>query len=77
MRYNFGGLDSEQFEHLAQALLAKIIGPGITMFGAGKDGAREATYTGSAPYPTDSERWTGAWIFQVKYHDIATPMSVP
>jgi hypothetical protein len=72
MRYNLNSIDSEQFEHLAQALLEKRIGPGTIMFGPGRDGAREATFSGSAPYPSVTEQWSGEWIFQVKYHDILT-----
>jgi hypothetical protein len=36
----------------------------------GKDGSREATFTGKAPYPSKEEQWDGSWIFQAKFHDI-------
>jgi predicted NACHT family NTPase len=36
----------------------------------GKNGSREATYNGKAPYPSKEEQWDGNWIFQVKFHDV-------
>ena len=68
-QYDLNKLGSETFEKLCQSLLIEIIGPGTIIFGAGKDGAREATYKGKAPYPSQSEQWDGYWIFQVKFHD--------
>lgn len=69
-RYNLQGLGSQEFEQLVQALLKKIIGSGTVTFGAGKDGAREATYSGPAPYPSSARPWSGEWVFQAKFHDI-------
>ncbi len=40
------------------------------VYGMGKDGAREATFHGKAPYPSKEERWDGSWIFQAKFHDV-------
>ncbi|MFY1596566.1 NACHT domain-containing protein [Micromonospora sp. WMMD737] len=68
--YNLNSLGSTEFERLVQALLKSIIGPGTTTFGAGRDGGREATFTGEAAYPSDAERWQGSWIFQAKFHDV-------
>ncbi|MBW2643875.1 MAG: hypothetical protein JRC89_11035 [Deltaproteobacteria bacterium] len=64
------GLGDEKFERLVKTLLFKVIGKGITPFSKGKDGAREATFKGRAPYPSESDKWSGHWIFQVKYTDI-------
>ena len=36
----------------------------------GKDGSREATFQGKAPYPSNEEQWGGNWIFQAKFHDV-------
>lgn len=69
-RYNLNALGDNNFEHLCQSLIQKIIGPGAKIYGMGKDGAREATFNGTAPYPSLVEKWGGAWIFQVKFHDI-------
>jgi hypothetical protein len=63
-------LGADRFEAMAQALIKTVIGPGTTTFGAGRDGARAATFEGSAPYPSLTERWSGKWIFQAKFHDV-------
>lgn len=68
--YDLNRLGEKEFEHLAQALIKNIIGVGTITFGDGPDGGREATYSGKAPYPSDSEQWDGQWIFQAKYHDL-------
>src|SRR5260370_30786199 len=67
--YALDRLAQQEFERLVQALLKTIIRPGTTTFGAGPDGGREATFTGRAHYPSTSEQWNGAWIFQAKFHD--------
>ena len=67
--YDLDRLGDQEFEHLVQALLKKIIGAGTTTFGDGPDGGREATYTGSAQYPSQTENWSGNWIFQAKFHN--------
>lgn len=69
-RYNFSRLGDETFERFAQALIKKVIGPGTATFGPGRDGGREATFEGAAPYPSTHERWDGRWLFQVKFHDL-------
>ncbi len=67
--YNLNSLGSAEFEKLTQSLLKAVIGDGTITFGAGKDGGREATFSGAAPYPSPSEPWSGSWIFQAKFHD--------
>ncbi|WP_329051987.1 hypothetical protein OG738_06280 [Amycolatopsis sp. NBC_01488] len=68
--YDLSRLGSTEFEHLVQAVIKKVIGAGTITFGAGRDGAREATYEGSAPYPSQRHQFSGKWIFQAKYHDL-------
>ncbi|MGA9040465.1 MAG: hypothetical protein WB421_08015 [Terriglobales bacterium] len=68
--YDLNRLGDKDFETLIQTLLKKVIGPGTTTFGAGPDGAREATFKGRAPYPSITEQWGGNWIFQAKFHDV-------
>jgi hypothetical protein len=68
--YNLNALGSAEFERLCQSLLKAVIGAGTITFGAGPDGGREATYEGSAPYPSEANQWTGQWIFQAKFHDL-------
>ena len=69
-KYNLDALGSNEFEQLSQSLVQKIIGPGVKVYGMGKDGAREVTFQGKAPYPSTKEQWDGNWIFQSKFHDI-------
>lgn len=69
-RYPLNALGAEELERLVQSLLKRVIGNGTITFGSGADGAREATFDGAAPYPSPEERWSGHWIFQVKYHDV-------
>lgn len=68
--YDLNRLGDKDFETLIQTLLKHIIGAGTITFGDGPDGAREATFSGKAPYPSANETWEGHWIFQVKFHDL-------
>ncbi|MGC1927634.1 MAG: hypothetical protein WA667_01555 [Candidatus Nitrosopolaris sp.] len=77
MTYNLNTLGNTEFEHLFQSLLKKIIGAGTVTFGTGPDGGREATYVGTADYPSSSNKWRGYWIFQAKFHDTTYNLSGP
>ena len=62
VRYELTRLGSAEFEHLSQALGIAVLGPAVSVFGAGPDGGREATWNGRvdpAPVPA-SECWDGA-----------------
>ena len=65
--YDLSRLNSRSFEHLVQSLAAKLIGPGIVVFGDGPDGGREATFDGKVPYSTDGNPWGGYGVFQAKF----------
>ncbi|QMW01525.1 hypothetical protein [Spirosoma foliorum] len=67
MNYNLYGLNSNDFEHLVQSLMQKILGTTALVFGAGKDGARELTFNGQAAFPNSTEQWNGYWVIQAKY----------
>lgn len=69
MNYTLNNLGSRNFEHLIQALSKKIIGEGLSVFGTGPDGQREATFNGKAPYPSSTEPWDGYWIIQAKFKE--------
>lgn len=45
MDYDLDHLDERNFEHVVQALAQAQIGAGLTVFGDGPDGGREATWT--------------------------------
>ncbi|WP_145415042.1 NACHT domain-containing NTPase [Paenibacillus xylanexedens] len=70
-KYDLGKIGFSEFERMCQSLIQQFIGNGTLIFGAGKDGAREATFEGSANFPSPTEKWSGKWIFQVKYHDLS------
>ena len=69
MSYTLNNLGSKNFEHLVQALSKKIIGEGVSIYGAGPDGQREATFYGKAPYPSKEECWDGYWVIQAKFKE--------
>lgn len=70
-KYDFLRLGTANFQSMVQTLIKEIIGAGVTSMDLiGKDGARDAYYSGKAElYPSKEECWDGTWIFQVKYHD--------
>lgn len=65
--YDLDSLGHREFEHLIQSLATKIIAPGVTPFGDGPDGGREATYEGKMKYPSDKEPWNGYLVIQCKH----------
>jgi hypothetical protein len=44
-------LGDREFEHLSQALALQVLGPGLSVFGDGPDGGREATFEGRMRFP--------------------------
>lgn len=69
LSYRIGALGWYNFEDLTQTLLKIIIGPGVSSFGGSKDGGRDATFYGSANFPSKTAKWRGYWVFQAKYYD--------
>jgi len=65
--YNLDGLDPRSFEHIVQAISKKEIANGVTPFGDGPDGAREATFDGKMNYPSLSAPWEGYLVVQSKF----------
>jgi len=65
--YNLDSLGSRNFEHLSQALAAKVFGPKLTVFGDGPDGGREATWEGNAPSLGALPDWEGYGVVQAKF----------
>jgi hypothetical protein len=66
--YDLTKLDSNSFEHLTNLLALRVLGPGHTGFGPGPDGGRDGFFQGDAPYPSVSDRWSGRWYIQSKFH---------
>ncbi|MFJ7071258.1 NACHT domain-containing protein [Streptomyces sp. NPDC098781] len=67
MDYDLTRLGWREFEHLSQALAKCVLGPGVSVFGDGKDGGREATFTGQVPYPNGQQAWDGYGVIQAKF----------
>ena len=65
--YDLSRLSSRSFEQLVQALAAKVLGPGVGIFGDGPDGGREATFHGKVPYPFVTDSWDGYGVIQAKF----------
>jgi hypothetical protein len=73
MTYRLEDLGPHEFEHLVQALLLKIYGPTVQVFGTGPDSGRDAVFEGRG-VPVDAahqhaEPWDGYHVFQVKFRE--------
>jgi hypothetical protein len=66
--YDLSHLTPDTFEHLVNSLALRVLGAGHTGFGPGPDGGRDGYFEGTAPYPSESERWSGRWYIQSKFH---------
>ncbi|MGC1021531.1 hypothetical protein WKH71_11820 [Pantoea agglomerans] len=67
MDYDFSRLSTRSFEQLVQAIALESIGPGVSIFGDGPDGAREATFEGTVSFPSVSKPWNGYGVVQAKF----------
>jgi len=67
MSDQFFGFSPEPFEQFVRALAISVFGPGVTAFGNGPDGGREATFRGEVPYPyPPATQWSGYGVIQAK-----------
>lgn len=66
--YDINALGPRPFEHVVQAIAKDSIAAGVTPFGDGADGAREATYSGKMDYPSKAQPWDGYLVIQSKFH---------
>lgn len=72
MRYPLHDMNFQDFEKLVAVICEKILGTGVIVFSPGKDGGRDAIFTGQARnFPSDSLPWDGKFIIQAKH--TATP----
>jgi len=65
MAYDLSQFSTQSFERFIQALAVAVCGGATQIFGAGADGAREATFEGTCRIGEDA--WTGYTVFQAKY----------
>jgi hypothetical protein len=66
--YDLTQLDADSFEHMVNALALAVLGSGATGFGPGADGGRDGYFEGEALYPSETEKWSGVWYIQSKFH---------
>jgi len=66
--YELTKLDTNSFEHMVNLIALRVLGAGHTGFGPGSDGGRDGYFEGEAPYPSVTERWSGRWYIQSKFH---------
>jgi ATPase family protein associated with various cellular activities (AAA) len=72
--YELTRLGNQEFEHLVQSLAVAVLGPGVSIFGSGRDGGREATFDGPVPIVTHGAQWDGYGVIQAKYRErLGTP----
>jgi len=73
--YHLNGLDPRAFEQIVQAIAKKEIANGVTPFGDGPDGGREATFSGKMNYPSATAPWDGYLVIQSKFklHSAGNP----
>jgi hypothetical protein len=64
--FEYERISPEAFEQLAVALAEMAIGHGIEVYGPGRDGGREATYTGPIDWSAtgDGDKWNGYTVVQ-------------
>ncbi len=66
----FDSFGPDSFEQLIRSIAVRALGPGVTVFGNGPDGGREATFRGRIPYPfPPSEQWAGYGVLQAKFKE--------
>jgi hypothetical protein len=63
--YDLTRLGAAEFEHMVQALAARAL-PGVRVYGAGRDGGREAS-TGQRLTLPDGTQWSGYTVVQAKF----------
>ena len=72
-KYNLEQLGWFNFEQLVRTLLRQMIGNGVSTFSGSVDKGRDATFSGEASaFPSESDHWSGEWIFQVKHRTYST-----
>ena len=68
LKYPLYNLNDEDFEKLSALICEQILGAGTIVFSSGKDGGRDAKFTGKADnFPSKSEPWDGRFIIQAKH----------
>ena len=67
-RFPLHDLHDSEFEKLVGLICRELLGPGVTTFAAGKDGGKDAKFTGTAQaFPSAAVPETGKFIIQAKH----------
>ena len=68
MRYPLYDLSWQEFENIVISICEEILGTGTIKFADGKDGGRDAKFTGTANnFPSSASPWNGKFIIQAKH----------
>lgn len=68
IREYFTDYDDKEFERIVVALCHELFGMGTLAFSDGKDGGRDALFTGTAQlYPSTASQWKGKTVIQAKH----------
>lgn len=68
MKYPLENLTDPEFEDLVALICERILGMGTVVFSVGKDGGKDARFTGKAnSFPSESCPWNGKIIIQAKH----------
>lgn len=68
MKYPLNELSSGEFENVVASICEEILGAGTIVFSEGKDGGRDAKFTGRAnSFPSEAAPWDGKIIIQAKH----------
>lgn len=67
MDYDFSRLSTRSFEQMIQSLSLAVIGGGVSIFGDGPDGGREATFEDLKNFPEPGSGWSGYGVVQAKF----------
>jgi len=67
-KYPLYCLNGDDFEKLSALICERILGAGTVVFSPGKDGGRDAKFTGKAnKFPSEAAPWEGKFIIQAKH----------
>lgn len=68
IKYPLYNMNHIEFEKLVALICDDILGTGTIIFSKGKDGGRDAKFTGTAnQYPSEVNPWNGRFIIQAKH----------
>jgi hypothetical protein len=68
MKYPLENLTDTEFEDLVALICEQILGMGTIVFSVGKDGGKDAKFSGKANnFPSKAEPWNGKIIIQAKH----------